>query len=50
MLNINYSWTFLENIIIKVFQIASNGKLLLLCTVISCNDANDHFHLSLACS
>lgn len=42
MLNLNYSWTFPEILTLKeVFQIASNGKLWLLCTVISCSDPND---------
>lgn len=40
MLNIIILGTFPEILTLKeVFQIASNGKPLLLCTVISCNDA-----------
>lgn len=40
MLNWNYSWTFPEILTLKeVFQIASNGKLWILCTFISCIDA-----------
>lgn len=49
MLHWNYSWTFPEILTLKeVFQIASNGKLLILYTVISYNDAFLYQHKSVA--
>lgn len=49
MLNWNDSWTFPEILTLKeVFQIASNGKFLILYTVISHSDSFLYQHKSVA--